>query len=90
MSKFEPVAGPMEVGKILTESGNGAQGIVYGAPKAGGQYGHVWNAVNQGGTIRFLDSQVIRSGVNNASVGLSNFDKFQDFQFMLTRPGTPP
>jgi hypothetical protein len=83
------VEGPIQVASMLRESGNGAQGIVYGEPLVPGGDGHVWNAVNQGGTIRFLDSQVIRPGVNNAVVGVNNFDTFKNFRFMLTRPGTP-
>ena len=40
----------------LLEAGNGARGIVYGS-RGPGEVGHVFNAVNQGGTVRFLDGQ---------------------------------
>jgi RHS repeat-associated protein len=88
--RFVSVTGPIQIGSMLIESGNGAQGIVYGESLIAGESGHVWNVVNQGGTIRFLDSQVIRAGVNNAGVGVDNFGMFKDFRFLLTRPGTPP
>jgi hypothetical protein len=88
-SRFVAVTGEMQVADMLIGSGEGAQGIVYGESLVGAN-GHVWNAVNQGGTIRFLDSQVIRGGVNNAVTGVNNFKNYQNFRFMLTRPGTPP
>jgi hypothetical protein len=40
---------------------------------------HVFNAVNQGGTIRFLDAQ-------SGGLGVNNFNNFQNFQFLLTHP----
>lgn len=39
---------------MLQDAGDGSRGIVYGYDPKGG---HVFNAVNQGGTVRFLDSQ---------------------------------
>ena len=74
---FAPVSGPMEIGSILSRSGNGASGVVFGQ---GTGMNHVWNAVNQGGNIRFLDGQI-------GGLGVQNFDNFSGFQFLLTTPG---
>jgi RHS repeat-associated protein len=78
---FEKVSGLMEIGSTLSRSGYGARGIVYGANPSG-NVGHVWNAVNQGGTIRFLDGQA-------GGLGVNNFDVFTDFRFLITHPGKP-
>ena len=43
----------------LLSAGNGARGIVFGS--RGSQVGHVFNVVNQRGTIRFLDGQTGRA-----------------------------
>ena len=51
---------------------------VYGADSAGG-VGHVWNAVNQGGTINFIDAQI-------GGAGAQNFQYFQKFKLLLTNP----
>ncbi len=40
---FENVSGMMEIGSILSKSGDGARGVVFGADHARG-FGHVWNA----------------------------------------------
>jgi len=37
--------------------------------------GHVWNAVNQGGTVRFLDGQ---------SGGVASFDGYDGYMFLRT------
>jgi filamentous hemagglutinin len=79
---FRPVSGPLEIGSSLSRSGNGARGIVFGESLLPGRPGHVFNAVNQGGTIRFLDGQ-------SGGLGVSNFDDFQNFRFLFTNPGTP-
>ena len=65
---FKPVSGQAEIAGLLTEAGNGARGIVYGSRSGG--VGHVFNAVNQGGTIRFLDGQTA------GAASLSGFDSF--------------
>jgi len=52
---FKPVSGQAEIEGFLAGAGNGARGIVYGSRSGG--VGHVFNGVNQGGTIRFLDGQ---------------------------------
>ena len=47
-----------------------------------GDVGHVFNLINKGGEMQFLDGQV-------GGEGLSNFDNFQNFQFLQTHSGTP-
>ena len=79
---FQKVSGPAEIGSILSGSGDGARGIVYGADNARG-FGHVWNVRIDDGVVRFLDSQ---PGAK-AGLGVGNFDHFTDFQFLLTHAG---
>jgi RHS repeat-associated protein len=79
--QFQPVSGPMQIGSILSQSGNGARGIVFGESLTG-DVGHVFNVINKSGEMQFLDGQV-------GGEGLSNFDNFQNFQFLQTHPGTP-
>ncbi len=69
-----PVSGQTQVENILLKSGNGSRGIVFGS---GPDVGHVWNAVNQGGKINFIDAQTGGSGN-------SNFQNFSDFLFLPT------
>ena len=78
---FQPVSGEMEIGSILSQSGNGSRGIVFGE-SSNGDVGHVFNAINKNGSIQFIDGQI---GGN----GLSNFNNFTNFRFLLTNPGTP-
>jgi RHS repeat-associated protein len=75
--RFSPVSGPMQIGSILSESGEGASGIVFGQ---GTNSNHVWNVVNQGGIIRFLDGQT-------GGLGIWNFERYKNFQMLLTNPG---
>ena len=79
---FQPVSGQMQIGSILSESGNGSRGIVYGESAAFNQPGHVFNVINNNGSIQFIDFQAGGSGLNN-------FNSYQNFQFLLTHPGTP-
>jgi hypothetical protein len=79
-STFQPVSGPMEIGRILTKSGNGARGVVLGDSIMINQPGHAFNVLNNNGIIYFLDGQ---TGVN----ALDNFTEFYNFQFLLTHPG---
>lgn len=74
---FAPVSGSMQIGSLLSRSGEGASGVVFGR---GAGMNHVWNVVNQGGNIRFLDAQA-------GGLGVRNFEHFSDFQFLLTTPG---
>jgi Papain fold toxin 1, glutamine deamidase len=70
---FKPVSGQAQIESMLVDSGSGSTGIVFGA--RGNDVGHVFNAVNQGGTIRFLDGQ---------TGGVASFDGFTDFYFLGT------
>jgi len=73
---FKPVTGRAEIEALLTDAGAGARGVVFGS--RGSEVGHVFNAVNQGGTVRFLDGQI---------GGAASFDGFDGFLFMLV-PGS--
>jgi RHS repeat-associated protein len=74
---FRPVAGQAEITSILEEAGSGARGIVFG-DRGVGAVGHVWNAVNQGGAIRFIDFQ---------SGAAASFEGYKGFEFLLTFGG---
>jgi hypothetical protein len=71
----------MQIGSILSQAGNGSLGIVFGESLSG-DVGHVFNVLNKNGSIQFLDGQIGGSW-------LANFNSFQNFQFLLTHPGTP-
>lgn len=51
-----PANGVGGIQTMMTNAGPGARGIVWGT--RGTAPGHVFNVVNQGGTIRFLDGQI--------------------------------
>jgi hypothetical protein len=71
------VGGQAEIERILSASGPGPTGIVFGESLTG-DVGHVWNAINNGaGGINFLDGQT-------AGSGLGNFANFRNFQFLQT------
>ena len=70
---FKEVSGPGEIGDLLQEAGPGARGIVYGA-RAAGQVGHVFNAINDGGEVSFLDGQT----------GSASFEGFSGLKFLFT------
>jgi len=72
-SSFEPVAGRAEMEVMLQNAGPGSRGIVFGGRN--GVPGHVFNAVNQGGVIRFLDGQV---------GGVASFKRYDYFMFLWT------
>lgn len=55
-------------------AGPGARGIVFGS-RGSGEVGHVFNAVNQGGTVRFLDGQI---------GGAASFEGFTEFFLLRT------
>ena len=67
---FISVSGQSQISTIMSNAGSGARGIVFGQSKIPGQPGHVFNVVNQKGTIRFLDGQ---SGEPATFNGLKNF-----------------
>ena len=79
---FRRVSGPMKIGSILSQSGNGARGVVLGDSIMIGEPGHAFNAINNNGTIQFFDGQTGLSG-------LGNFIEFYNFRFLLTSPGFP-
>ncbi|WP_181405178.1 toxin glutamine deamidase domain-containing protein [Aestuariibacter sp. GS-14] len=54
---------------IMDNAGSGARGIVFGS--RGNQVGHVFNVVNQKGTIRFLDGQTGKAAT------LTGYDSFR-------------
>ncbi|WP_239516645.1 RHS repeat-associated core domain-containing protein [Streptomyces sp. ICC4] len=59
-SLFRSTKGRDDISRELLERGNGARGIVYGFTvdsKGGVDWGHFFNAVNDGGNIKFLDGQ---------------------------------
>lgn len=58
----------------MAGAGNGARGIVY-ATYPSGPPGHVFNVVNQGGVVRFLDGQTGK---------VVDFSKFKDVHLMRT------
>ena len=71
---FRAVAGRSEIESIVSGFGPGSRGIVFGA--RGERPGHVFNVVNQNGTVRFLDGQTGKT---------ADFDDgFTSFQFLRT------
>jgi RHS repeat-associated protein len=53
---FRTVSGRAGITQIMEAAGPGSRGIVFGA-RAGNEPGHVFNVVNQNGTVRYLDRQ---------------------------------
>jgi hypothetical protein len=74
--RFQPVASPDALAQQLQAAGPGARGIVFGQRLHG--VGHVFNAINQRGTVRFLDGQV---------GGPASFDGFDRLYFLRTDGG---
>jgi filamentous hemagglutinin len=74
-SSFAPISGQPEIEAAMTAAGDGARGVVFASPGPG-QVGHVFNVVNQGGAIRFLDGQ---PGTT------ASFDGYSAFYFMRYR-----
>jgi hypothetical protein len=62
------------VTQALSDAGAGSRAIVFGARK--GRIGHVFNAVNQAGIIRFLDGQ---TGM------VATLTDYVDFRFLRTK-----
>lgn len=71
--KFRPVHGQAQITNAMTKAGPGARGIVFGGRKGG--VGHVFNVVNQKGTVRYLDGQTGKS---------ATFDGFSHFGLLRT------
>jgi hypothetical protein len=72
--QFTRVSGQSAIEALMLGAGPGARGIVFGS-RGAGEVGHVFNAVNQGGTIRFLDGQI---------GGAASFQGFTEFFFLRT------
>lgn len=78
---FEPVGGQSAIEQQLLDAGPGARGIVYGSrvtPDGAPDIGHVFNAVNEDGTVRFIDFQSGRPA--------SFTDGYDGFEFLRTNP----
>ena len=72
-SKFGISGDISQIIEALLTAGSGSRGIVFGVRAIG--IGHVFNAVNQHGTIRFLDGQTGRLAVIGG---------FVEFRFLRT------
>lgn len=72
-SSSAALPGSAEIEGMLADAGSGARGIVCGS--RADEIGHVFNAVNQGGTIRFLDGQ---------TGGVASFSGYDGFWFLRT------
>lgn len=69
-AKFTSVPTAYNISKQMLNAGSGSRGIVYGS-YGPGQTGHVFNVINQNGTIRYLDGQT------GKPADLSQFKSFQ-------------
>ncbi|MFB6519605.1 RHS repeat-associated core domain-containing protein [Streptomyces sp. NPDC056401] len=80
-SVFSATTGRDGIARDLLERGDGARGIVYGfvTDETGAiGYGHFFNAVNDGGNVKFLDGQ---------AGGYANLDDWEYMDFMYTGGG---
>jgi hypothetical protein len=66
-AKFSTAGDLHEVVQALLAAGSGSRGIVYGSRSGG--VGHVFNAVNQHGVVRFLDGQTGKPAVVGGYTG---------------------
>nr|WP_244989287.1 VENN motif pre-toxin domain-containing protein [Pantoea cypripedii] len=73
-SKFQYVSSSDMITQQMDSAGSGARGIVFGSYGAG-QPGHVFNVVNQNGTVRYLDGQTGKP---------ADLSQFQSFQLLRT------
>ena len=71
---FVPVSGEGEIRAVLDAAGPGARGIVFADP-GNGDIGHVFNGVNSGGSVLFLDGQ---------TGGWGSFEGYTSFHFLRT------
>jgi hypothetical protein len=74
-SHFAPVADRAAIEAAMTAAGDGSRGVVF-ASRGPGRVGHVFNVINQGGVIRFLDGQTGK---------VASFGGYRDFFFMRYR-----
>ena len=63
------------LGQYLSRLGPGARGIVHGIRNGGQSTGHFFNAVDQGGKIRYLDAQ---------TGAAADLEGFSHWQFLTT------
>lgn len=68
-ASFKAVGGRSDISDILANAGPGARGIVFGA--RGSDPGHVFNAINQGGVVRYIDFQTGHAASFNGYSGFS-------------------
>ncbi|MBS0853262.1 hypothetical protein JK158_15955 [Enterobacter sp. JGM127] len=73
-TKFKFASGTESITQQMIDAGSGARGIVYGSYGIG-QPGHVFNVVNQNGTIRFLDGQTGK---------VADVSQFKSFKILRT------
>jgi RHS repeat-associated protein len=78
---FQSVRGSVDISNILSQSGNGARGIVAGN-WMNGVGGHVFNVINDNGIIEFVDGQ---TGIG----GSLHFYNMQNIRFLPTAPRMP-
>ncbi|WP_255461676.1 toxin glutamine deamidase domain-containing protein [Pantoea sp. EKM101V] len=69
-TKFKYISSSESITQQMKSTGSGSRGIVFGSYEPG-QPGHVFNVVNQNGTVRFLDRQT------GKPADLSQFKPFQ-------------
>lgn len=69
-TKFKYISSSESITQQMNSAGSGSRGIVFGS-YGPGQPGHVFNVVNQNGTVRFLDGQT------GKPADLSQFKSFQ-------------
>jgi RHS repeat-associated protein len=77
-SKFVPMT-QGQITETLASSGSGTRGIIFGN-RGATTPGHVFNGVNQNGTVRFLDGQT------GAPANWSPASSYRNFYFMRTNP----
>ena len=75
--RFSNAMSSSTIEQQMIDAGAGARGIVFGA-RGPGEVGHVFNVINQNGTVRFLDGQV------GAAANLNGYTNFH-----LLRTTTP-
>jgi RHS repeat-associated protein len=71
---FVKMADKKAIDQAMKAAGPGAQGIVFGMRK--GAVGHVFNAVNQGGVVRYVDGQIGKA---------ASFSGYSGFKFLRTK-----
>lgn len=72
--RFGPPGSIEKAAEALSAAGPGARGIVFGS-RGSGEVGHVFNAVNQKGVVRFLDGQTGQA---------ASLEGYKSFQLLRT------